>query len=364
MCHAFQEIGIDTTLMVPESNECSENNCADFVELKIGRKPLFKIKFYTRYTIAGKGTALGAYLGINLILKSDRDFDYCYVRSVFLNRMALTHGFKVIYESHGSVLHPGSKLLNWVYCRKLLRDTHSANQILFVAISQALADVWRKRGVPEKKILVLHDGVSVEDYDCVLSQESMRKHLCIDSKRKLVVYTGSLYKDRGIENILKLAKIFPDANFYVVGGPEREKCYYESIAKQGRLMNVIFVGLVPHRQVKDYLFAADVLLMLWSVHVPTINVCSPLKVFEYMAAGRIIVGQGFPTIKEVLKDGDTAILTEPDSYEDLERKLRYALSLDYPNAMAQKARDLSLNSYSWTKRSKSILEALDFSREL
>ncbi|MBT6229887.1 MAG: glycosyltransferase family 4 protein [Candidatus Scalindua sp.] len=358
MCQAFCKIGVETTLAVPRSNKYSDKDVIAFVKKKLGRTPLFKIKTGPLYSLGRRRTALGSMLGVRAVLKEANNYDYCYVRSIFMNRLALSKGLKVIYESHGSVLHIRYKILNYIYRLCLIRDTNTINQVLFVAISQALANVWQSCGVPETKIIALHDGVSAEDYKHAKNRDETRALLRIDSNKKIVVYSGSLYADRGIEVVLKLARTFRSVIFYVVGGSEKEKKYYESLAVQSSLQNILFVGHIPQQQVKDYLFAADVLLMLWSRNVPTINICSPLKMFEYMAAGRIIVGHGFPTIKEVLKDGKTALLTDPDSYDDLEGRLRYALSLDYPNDMAQKARNIALSKYSWEIRAKNIVNEL------
>ena len=49
--------------------------------------------------------------------------------------------------------------------------------------------------------------------------------------------------------------------------------------------------------------------------VPTINYCSPLKVFEYMASNKLIVADAFVTIKEVLTD--KMYFVKPDDYDDL-----------------------------------------------
>ena len=361
MCQAFSNIGVETTLVVPRANKCSDKDIIDFVKKKIGRTPVFKIKTCPLYALGRRRTALGSMLGVRAFFKKANNYDFCYVRSLFMNRLALNKGLKVIYESHGSLLHIGYKTLDYIYRQCLLRDTKTNNQVLFVAISQALANVWRARGVPEEKIVALHDGVSAEDYEHAMNLDEAKTFLQIDTNKKTVIYAGSLYKDRGIEIILRLARTFIHVIFYVVGGTERDKEYYESMAKQGGLENIVFVGHIPHPQIKNYLFAADVLLMLWSSNVSTINICSPLKVFEYMAAGRIIVGHGFPTIKEVLKDGETALLADPDSYEDLEGRLRYALSLNYPNDMAQEARDIVLSKYSWEMRAKAILNKLQLS---
>jgi glycosyltransferase involved in cell wall biosynthesis len=257
-------------------------------------------------------------------------------------------------------MHPLWWLNNW-WIRKFLKSARSDNFVKIIAISRVLAEIWRKRGIPPQKILVLHDGVSLDDYKDLKSREAARAELGIKDKKKIVTYVGSLYEDRGIGDILKLAQLFPAVHFMVVGGPEKNKLDYEAKARCDGLANIVFTGRVPHHQVKDYLLAADILLMLWSRQVPTIRVCSPLKVFEYMAAERIIVGHGFPTIREVLKDGETAFLADPDSFEDLKIKMSHALALDYPNDMAKKARKVVLQNYTWESRAKAIVDALSAS---
>jgi glycosyltransferase involved in cell wall biosynthesis len=355
MCHAFQQIGIDVTLALPKKDCRPENR--EIIKYEQGIPFQFSIQEYSKHTLRGRPMSLGCYWGIQSILVKNKNIDYCFARDSFLARLSINRGFKTIYEVHDERLHP-SEFLNKLYIKRLLKDVYSVNLVKFVAISQALADIWVKRGVPSQKILVLHDGVALDDYKTVKTRSQARLELGIKTKKKIVIYVGSLYEDRGIDNILRLAHSLPDATFLVVGGPEERKAIYESNALQQGLDNIIFVGRVPHYKVKDYLFSADVLLMLWSWSVPTINVCSPLKVFEYMAAERIIVGHGFSTIKEVLEDGETALLADPDSYHDLERKLRYALSLDYPNDMAQKARSIALNKYTWEIRAETIVKAL------
>ena len=133
------------------------------------------------------------------------------------------------------------------------------------------------------------------------------------------------------------------------------------MSKDLGLSNIVFTGHVRHQDVKQYLFAADVLLMIWSRQVPTINYCSPLKMFEYMAAERIIVGHAFPTILEVLKDGEDAYLADPDSFDDLRKKMALALNEEYPNSMAKRARELAMKKYTWQARARAILSFLEAS---
>ncbi len=361
MCHAFQSMGVDVTLGVP-AERVPESRVSNNIVQKLGKTPTFKVKCFSHFTVAGRFRAAGAYFSTRSFLKSYGDSDFCFMRSPLLARLPLNMGQKVIFESHGVVINTKSKLLDSIYRHQLLHCAQSSNMVLFITISDALANIWKKMGVPANKILALHDGFSAEDYETVTSRQEARQLLGIAAKNKIVVYAGSLYKDRGIEKILRLAKTFSNVDFYVVGGPEENRRFYEVLSTGEGLTNVFFTGHISPPKVRDYLFAADVLLMIWGKQVPTINVCSPLKCFEYMAARRIIIGPAFPTIREIFVDGENALLSDPYSYDALEKKLSEALSLEYPNRLAENARKLAIKEYSWQKRAKRILDALNVSR--
>jgi len=359
MCYAFQQIGVDVTLAVPTNSEnMSETEMRRIVYEKIGTFATFKIRRFHHFRIRGRLRAAGAYWGAKSFIKHHPNFEYCFSRSPLIAHLAINAGMKTIYELHGITINAKSKLLDSFYHQLLLRDARSSNMVLFIAISHALAKLWNKKGIPAHKTLVLHDGFPADDYETMIPQSIARKILGIRSDNKIVAYSGSLYKDRGIESILRLAKTFPDANFYIIGGPEENKQFYKVMSARLELSNVFFTGHIPPYQVKNYLFAADVLLMLYTKRTSTINICSPLKAFEYMAAGRIIVGQAFPTIKEIFTDEQNALLSKPDSYGELEKQLQKALLLQYPNELADSARKLAFEKYSWHKRTQHILNIL------
>ena len=359
MCQAFHKIGANITLALPACNRKNrETNLNVAIEERLGIRPNFKIKTYHGFSVRRQFKGVGANIGARVLLRNSSKPDICFVRSIFLSRLLLNHGYKTAYEAHASVLNSRSKLFDRIYKRRLLKDVNRKDFVLFIAISHALADVWRKRGVPSNKLIALHDCVNADDYNRVMEKKEARDVLGLPVGKKIAIYAGSLYGDRKTDDILKLAEKYKDVLFYVVGGPEERKTIYRSLSEQKGLTNIYFTGYVPHKDVKTYLLAADILLMLWSRSVPTIEICSPLKVFEYMAAERIIVGHGFPTIKEVLEDGVTAILCDPDSYNDLENKFKYALSRSYPNDMAKKARETVFKYYTWELRAKAILDAV------
>ncbi len=353
MCNAFSKLGLNVTLAVPEERY-GLNSIKKVITHKINKEITFSVETYRKITANGKLAMLGGYIGIRKILRK-LNTDYCFVRNpVFINA-TIRNDIPTIFESHNSLLHEKYRFLDLFWRRNLISNSRSDNLIKFITISNALAEMWKSRGVPEEKVTVLHDGVDSDSYSSTYDQYKLREEFKLPLHKKIVSYAGSLYANRGIENILKLARLFPQVLFLVLGGPEQGKNYYIKSSVNQNIKNITFVGYIPHHKVKDYLFAADVLLMIWTKQVKTIDYCSPLKMFEYMAAGRIIVGHAFPTIREVLTDGQSAYLADPTSFDDLKRKMALALEQSYPNLMAHSARTLALEQYSWKARAQAIL---------
>ena len=83
-------------------------------------------------------------------------------------------------------------------------------------------------------------------------------------------------------------------------------------------MNSRMEGFVAQREVSAYLLASDVLVMPYSSGVTIRDgteageFTSPLKLFEYMAAGKPIVATGVPSALEILRPGENFLVVPPD----------------------------------------------------
>ena len=92
--------------------------------------------------------------------------------------------------------------------------------------------------------------------------------------------------------------------------------------------------------------------------VPTIDFCSPLKLFEYMATANLVIAHDFITIREVITHGKTGFLVNPKSNLNLIHQLKKALNFEGSKKIGLNARKLVLNKYTWSDRSKSIIKIL------
>jgi len=346
MCKAFSQLGNEVILSIP-GYEVSPNK-------KIINQDGFKILLRKQNPYLGKFNKYLCNFQIRRVIKNIKP-DLLYLRSPLLLSQTINSQLPIIMELHNNKLHLGYKILDNHWEKLIKKCVRDKSIKLIVCISKALTEYWIQKGIPRKSIITEHDGIDIEKFTNDIGKQKAREMLGISSQKSVITYLGRLYEDRRIDDIIALAKSFKDTSFYVVGGPNDQAKKYHTLAIEDGIDNISFIGQIPHKDTPKYLFASDILLALWSKDVPTINFCSPLKVFEYMASGRTIVAYGFPTIREVLNNKKNALLVEPESIEELKNAVDYALKEDV-SFLGRNARNDVFENYSWIDRAKRILE--------
>jgi glycosyltransferase involved in cell wall biosynthesis len=208
--------------------------------------------------------------------------------------------------------------------------------------------------LPIEQTIIVPDGVDLERYTALPDPESARRELGLPA-RPTVLCTGHLYEGRGVDLFLRLAKKIPHASFVWVGGRTTDVEKWRTRAVQQALANVTFTGFVPNEHIPLYQSAADVLLMPYQRTVATSSggntaaICSPMKMFEYMAAGGAILTSDLPVLREVL-DEKTAVFCPSDDDGAWESALvRLLADKERRQALGQRARAL-VEQYTWIER--------------
>lgn len=82
---------------------------------------------------------------------------------------------------------------------------------------------------------------------------------------------------------------------------------------------------------------------------------SPLKLFEYMAAGLPIVSSDLPVLRDVLKPEVNALLCEPDQPKQWCEQLKRLWRHPAAEQLGRRARQDFETRYSWRARARGIL---------
>ena len=191
-----------------------------------------------------------------------------------------------------------------------------------VSITRALVDVLERDfhiRMNPADIVIAPNGVDLERFASLPSTpELARRQLNLPSA-PTVMCTGHLYAGRGADLFLALAKSIPQAHFVWVGGRPDDIAAWKGRAEAQNISNLTFTGFIPNQNLPLYQSAADILLMPYSRSIlgssgtaDSASVASPMKMFEYMAAGRAIVTADLPVIREVLNEKN-AVFCEPSA---------------------------------------------------
>ena len=353
MCKEFS-IHHDVFLLSPSSTKNKEE-MASFLSKNYDLPNSVNLFFFNELFNSRRISQFINYFSVKSFVNKIKP-DFCFVRNSMFLKGCVNSQTPTFYEVHNNILHYRFKFLDVFLIKLLIASSKSKHLIKFITISGSLKNYWMNAGVPKSKILVLHSGFSTTEFQNPLSKTKARTITNLPINTKIALYTGSLIADRKIENILFLAERNKDVLFVIAGGPEKQMNHYKNLSIKQNLENLEFLGHIPHKSIPKYLFSADILLALWSSMVPTINYCSPLKVFEYMAAGRLILAHGFPTIKEILSDGVNAYVADPEDLNDLDVKFKKALIDKNTSTISNMARKEAFEKYSWSVRTNNIIE--------
>ena len=175
-----------------------------------------------------------------------------------------------------------------------------------------------------------------------------------------VAYAGHLYAWKGVDVLLEAIARLPEVHGLVIGGHEKEADLgrLKSLATRLGIDNrITFTGHLVPSAVPVQLQRAHVLALPNPASAISTHSTSPLKLFEYMAAGTAIVASNLPAIREVLTHEVNALLVTPGDADALATGItRLASDPPLRQQLGDAART-AVAEYSWDRRAER-LEAL------
>lgn len=219
----------------------------------------------------------------------------------------------------------------------------------FVATTGGIRDAFVERHGARAGVRVIPNGCDVP------SARAFPGLAAEDPPR--VLYAGQLYPWKGVDVLVTAMAAVPAARLVILGGIEGEadtRRVRDLVEKHGLGARTEMPGLVAHARVADELRRAAVVVAPFLRAGMTERHTSPLKVFEAMAAGRPIVASDLPSSREVLRDGENALLVPPGDAAALAAALRRVLSdVGFARRLAGAAWD-EAPRYSWDARARAL----------
>ena len=345
-CQALVQLGHQLTLLVPG------NPPSEVVDLKshYGLQIDFPIEW-----LASSSRRLFTWQSVRRAraLKPDLLYVWFPQSAVF----GLLHNLPVIFEIH---IQP-TGLLGPLWHR-VFANLNGRKRL--VSITRALVNLLERdynMRLKPNEIVIATNGVDLERFASLPDPITARRQIGL-REAPTVMCTGHLYAGRGADLFLALAKSIPHAHFVWVGGRLEDVNTWKQRAKAEGVSNITFIGFIPNRDLPVYQAAADILLMPYSRSImgssgtaDSAGVASPMKMFEYMAAGRAIVSADLPVIREVLNKSN-AVFCGPDEVADWRLEIEALIGNEMHRAeLGQQARH-DVEKFSWLARERKVLD--------
>ena len=366
-CSAIAQLGHKITLIVPDNAQASiENRQSKIVnrESKIVNRQSSIVNLKSHYGLqtdfpvewlSSPSRRLFTWQSVRRarVIKPDLLYTWFPQSAVF----GLLAGLPVIFEIH---IQPTG--LFGPLWHRAFANLRGKKQL--VSITRALVNILErdyKMKLQPDEVVIAPNGVDLERFISLPDPITARHQIGL-REAPTVMCTGHLYAGRGADLFLSLAKSTPHVHFVWVGGRAEDTKSWKQRAENQNVSNVTFTGFIPNNQLPIYQAAADILLMPYSRSImgssgkaDSASVASPMKMFEYMAAGRAIVSADLPVIREVLNQKN-AVFCKPDVIGDWRLEIERLLGDEAGRVELGNQARRDVEGYTWLAREEKILE--------
>jgi len=237
---------------------------------------------------------------------------------------------------------------------------NAAAQIICISVGlkDHLKSTWN---IEESKLTVLPIAADVEAFGLNLNSDHIRRSLGLTTE-PVVMWVGGFYPWHDLDLLLKsfalVLQRHPNAKLVLVGDGQTRQSIAQKVQKNGLQQSVIMTGAIAHTSVPEMLSIADVAVVP-SAPVPASHggTGTPLKLFEYMAAGKAIVATAQNHAAEVIQDSHNGLLVEAGNVNRFAEAVLTLLNDPLERLrLGQNARQQAIELYSWEQYTRKLQE--------
>ncbi|MCB8927430.1 MAG: glycosyltransferase family 4 protein [Ardenticatenaceae bacterium] len=227
-----------------------------------------------------------------------------------------------------------------------------AAQIITVSAptKENLVENW---GVSAEKISIIPNGVNVAHFQQPVDTAQVRAEFGLGDA-PIIMFVGGFQMWHGLDKLLEalslIVKIVPEARLLLVGDGPARSFVEDNIYRLNLEKYVTITGFLPHARIPQLLAVADVVTVPYP-KLPQEMWFSPLKLYEYMAAGKAIVASSAGQIKHVIRHNENGLLVTPGDVADLAEACLHLLQNDADRTrLGQNAQREAETEHAWSRQ--------------
>ncbi len=180
------------------------------------------------------------------------------------------------------------------------------------------------RGIAEDKITLIPNAVDISKFSGPGAANAELSEKLGLNDMTVLGFIGSFYDYEGLDILIRsmnsiIARV-PNACLLLVGGGPEDEALKSLTEKKMLGDRIIFTGRVPHDKVQDYYNLVDIFVYPRKKMRLT-DLVTPLKPLEAMAQHKLVAASDIGGHRELIEDGKTGVLFDPDSPLALAQKI-------------------------------------------
>ncbi len=221
-----------------------------------------------------------------------------------------------------------------------------------IAVTKYLKDYIVQQGVPEEKVKLILNGISLDN--TIINKDELTKlksRFNISDNDFVLFFMGYLYDFAGLKEIIDYYNHFViqgefNLKFLIVG----DGGIYNSLSNYIKEIGakwVILTGRIPFLNITEYIAMADLCLMSFKLNNVTRQI-TPIKVMEYMAMQKPVLSNNLPSVRSEIGEDNGVIFVQ--NQKALIKKIGELYSKKNElKEFGKKGYSLITKKYEWTK---------------
>jgi glycosyltransferase involved in cell wall biosynthesis len=248
-------------------------------------------------------------------------------------------------------------------CQRFCFDTSKAIICVTDELKNYLIQAWN---IPDSKLFVLPNGVDPVFLKSVSVQNARAIRDQYDIGDDLVVmFVGGFYPRHAVDQLIHSFKIVKEqmenCKLILVGDGQTRDQVFKLVKSYQIEDSVTFTGAIDYKNIPDIISLADVMVspsLEYSLESSQELIkTSPLKLLEYMAAGKPCVATATSPQKKVVVNGENGILVSPGDVNGFAAALLYLLSEPAERErIGKNASEYVANQHSWQAYGEKLLD--------